>query len=163
MTVEASLLASQLGQLGRDLDGETHLLSVFEDQAVTLEGRFQRLKETHDDEVARVSLATEGSVETKKNTARLASVESRNKMLDAQDEWNKARSLVRMQMANLNAIRVRIDIGRSLLSNEKSQMALVQSGILWHNANALRAGPFLLLSVLSINISGNSPKMATST
>lgn len=129
MSVEASILADKLGALGRDLDSETHLLSVFEDQAVTLEGKFQRLKELHEDEVARVSLATEGSVETKKNTARLATAESRNKMLDAQDEWNKSKSLVRMQQANISAIRVRIDIGRSLLSHEKSLHSLAVSGV----------------------------------
>ena len=129
MSLEASLLAAQLGQLGKDLDKETHLLSVFEDRAVTLEGQYVRLKEEYEDDLSRAFLAADGSVETKKNTARLASIESRNKMLTAQAEWNKARSLVRMQQANINALRVRIDIGRSLLSNEKSQMALVQSGV----------------------------------
>ena len=129
MSIEASLLADQLGKLGRDLDSETHLLSVFEDQAVTLEGKYNRLKETHEDNLARVCLATEGSVDTKKNTARLACTGSREAMLDAQDEWNKARSLIRMQVANISALKARIEIGRSLLSHERALLSLSYSGV----------------------------------
>lgn len=129
MSLNANLLADQLGQLGRDLDSETHLLSTFEDQASTLEGKYQRLKELHEDALAKAFLAADGSVEVRKSQARLACTESRAAAQDALDEWNKSRSLIRMQAANISALRTRIDIGRSLLSNEKSQLALAQSGV----------------------------------
>ena len=142
MTVEASLLASQLGQLGRDLDSETHLLAVFEDQATTLEGKYRRLKEQHNDEVAGAFLAARGSNADARNAeARLATVESRNIMLDAQDEWEKAKSLLRMQASSISTLKVRVDIGRSLLSNAKVEASLVYMGVdLWHNANV----PFVI-------------------
>ena len=142
MSVEASLLASQLGQLGRDLDSETHLLAVFEDQATTLEGRYRRLKEQHNDEVAKLSWLLKEVTLTHRNAeARLATVESRNIMLDAQDEWEKAKSLLRMQASSISTLKVRVDIGRSLLSNAKVEASLVYMGVdLWHNANV----PFVI-------------------
>ena len=130
MSVEANLLATQLGALGRDLDSETHLLAVFEDQATTLEGRYRRLKEQHGDEVAKAFLAARGSNADARNAeARLATVESRNIMLDVQDEWEKAKSLLRMQASSISTLKVRIDVGRSLLSNAKVEASLVYAGV----------------------------------
>lgn len=137
MSIEASLLAQQLGNLGRDLDSETHLLSVFEDRAVTLEGQYERLKEEYKDDLAKAFLEADGAVDTRNNKARLACIDSRSKMLDVLEEFNHAKALVRMQNANIGALKVRIDIGRSLLSHEKSLHSLAISGIdLWHSANA---------------------------
>lgn len=130
MSLDASLLATQLGQLGRDLDGATTVLAELEDRAVFLEGRHARLKELHEDAVARSFLnQMAGSVEVRKAQARLNCIQSRNEMLDALDEANTAKSMVRMQGKSIDAIKVRIDIGRSLLSREKSLMSLDQSGV----------------------------------
>lgn len=65
-------------------------------------------------------------------------------MLDAQEDFQHAKALVRMQMASISALKVRIDVGRSLLSNEKAQASLIYSGVdLWRNANV----PYVTVSL----------------
>lgn len=124
---DAEVLVRQLSQLGRDLQDEVARLGELEDAAVTAEGDYRRLDEEHEDAVASAFLAAEGAAETRRNTARLKGVPSRLIAQDAWLDWKRAGARVHTQQANLQALHRRCEIGRSLLSREKSLLSL--SGI----------------------------------
>lgn len=125
---DAETLARQLAQLGRDLDDEVKVLGVLEEAAADAEGFFRKLESAYDDCLDQAFLDANGNVDSRKAQARLACAVERAAKQEASTEWNKARGKVFTQNANLTAIRVRIDIGRSLLSREKSLMALAGTG-----------------------------------
>ena len=129
MGLDANRLAEQLGNLGRDLDSEVQVLGVLEEKTVGLEGRYRRLSEEHEDALARAFLDSEGTVDIRKNKARLLCIDSRTAAQEALTEWNHSKALLRMQSASLSALGRRIDIGRSLLSREKNLLSLEQSGV----------------------------------
>jgi hypothetical protein len=125
--IDANLLADNLAALGRDLDKEVHFLSILEEKSVTLEGTYRRLVEEYEDALARAFIDSDGSVDLRKNKARLLCIEARLAANEALTEWNHAKSTIRMQQASLQALHRRVEIGRSLLSREKSLIALEQS------------------------------------
>lgn len=121
---EAETLAKQLAQLGLDLSEEVEHLGDLEEGAADAEGHFRKLESVYDDCVDRAFLDAQGTEATRKAEAKLACRTERTAKQEANVEWNKAKGRVFTQNANLNAIRTRIDIGRSLLSREKSLLSL---------------------------------------
>ncbi len=126
---EAETLARQLAQLGRDLDTEVTVLADLEHEAVTAEGDYRRLADLHEDAVARAFLTAPGSVDARRAQARLDCTASREASGAAWKRWQDAKADVRMQGKNLDALRERIGIGRSLLSREKALLSLSSSGV----------------------------------
>lgn len=127
---DLGLLARQLSQLGRDLDDEITILGEMEDAAVSAEGVYREYKEAYEDALAAAMLGSKrGSAESRKAEARLACRPERQDMEQANLIWDKKRAKLRTQYQNLRAIHDRIEIGRSLLSREKTLMGLEMSGI----------------------------------
>jgi len=132
-SIDASLLAIQLAQLGRDLQEEVLFLGRLEEESADAEARFRKLKEDCEDDSARAFLAAEGGVEVRKCIARLEVAQARVAHQEAEHAWKKLQGRVRTQQASLQALHRRIEVGRSLLSREKSLISLENSGIsaLW--------------------------------
>lgn len=126
---DADLLATQLAQLGRDLQTEVLNLRELELKAVELEARHKLLDELHNDALAQAYLENEGAAEMRKAKARLACLHTREKAAGAWKEWQDAKAIVRFQNANLSALGKRIEVGRSLLSREKVLIGLGNSGV----------------------------------
>lgn len=129
MSWDAETLVRQLGQLGRDLDAEVVVLGDLDLAAVEAEGEFRRLDEETGDRFAQEFLDAPGTVDARKNIARLKAVPARLEAQDAWLEWSRAKAKVRTQQASLNAIHKRIDVGRSLLSRERALLSLANSGV----------------------------------
>jgi hypothetical protein len=122
--MDGDVLASQLAQLGKQLDEATEELAKL-DVIATWKGiEAVRVKEEHEDALARAYRDADGSVETRKAEARLNCLEARKVSHDTSASWELAKADVRNQQAKVRAINARIDIGRSLLSREKSLMAV---------------------------------------
>lgn len=127
---DMGLLARQLSQLGRDLDDEITILGEMEDAVVSAEGVYREYKEAYEDAQAEALLRSQQkSAETRKAEARLACIEERKDMENANLIWDKKRAALRTQYQNLRALHDRIEIGRSLLSREKTLIGLEMSGI----------------------------------
>jgi hypothetical protein len=121
---EAETLAQQLGQLGRDLQDGVTVLGKLEEEAVAAEGRYRAREYAYGDAMDRAFLDLPGSVEVRKAQARTTTGSYWHNSQDAYLEWSRAKARVRVQNANLSAIRTRIDVGRSLLSREKALLSL---------------------------------------
>jgi predicted nucleic acid-binding Zn-ribbon protein len=128
MSWDAETLAQQLAQLGRDLQEEITLLGELEEECVTAEGEYRRLQDLYEDEFHQAFINLPGSVESRKAAARLECVTAREASSEAYLQWNRLKGQVRVQNASLSALRSRIDIGRSLLSREKSLLSLAGTG-----------------------------------
>jgi hypothetical protein len=126
---EAETLVRQLSQLGRDLDTEVGVLGELDMISVEAEGEFRRLDEEHGDRFAQEFLHAEGTVDAKKNIARIKAIPARLIAQDAWLEWSRAKSRLRTQQASIQAMHRRIEVGRSLLSREKALIGLGNSGI----------------------------------
>lgn len=125
---DAASLAEQLSQLGRDLDEGVAQLSRLEEDCVTKEGAYRVLEALHEDAVASAFLRSPGTnAEARKADARLRSVDSRTRAEQAWQDWSLLKAQVRVHQASLAALHRRIEIGRSLLSREKSLLALENS------------------------------------
>ncbi len=129
MGLDTNLLAKQLSQLGRDLEAEMILLREADEAAVEAEGLFGKLEALHKDDLARSFLERQGSVDARNAQARLDNIASRQRAEDAKLDWKRKEALVRFHQSSVRALNSRIDIGRSLLSREKSLAALEWSGI----------------------------------
>ncbi len=129
MSLDMSLLARQLSQLGRDLESEMILLRENDEAATEAEGIYCRLEALYKDDLAQSFLNGTGSVDARNAQARLENVASRQRMEDAKLEWERKRGIVRYRQASIKALSTRIDIGRSLLSREKALVGLELSGI----------------------------------
>lgn len=121
---EANILVENLGQLGRDLDSYVATLGELDERAVDLEGTYRHLDEEYNDRFAEEFLNLQGSVEQRKMQARLKAKPARLIAGDAWLEWNKARAKLRTHQASISALHRRIEIGRSMLSREKTLMEL---------------------------------------
>lgn len=128
MSLDMSLLARQLSQLGRDLESEMILLRENDEAATEAEGIYCKLEALHKDDIARSFLNGTGSVDARNAQARLDNIASRQRMEDAKLDWERKRGIVRYRQSSIKALTTRIDIGRSLLSREKSLAALEWSG-----------------------------------
>lgn len=123
---DAEVLLAQLAELGRQLDQETEKLGELDALATGHGCAYQRRREEYEDDLAEAFLSAQGSVEVRKNEARVKCLPSRILVQDAADDWEKAKGRVRTQQAAIKALTVRIDIGRSLLSHEKALIGLGQ-------------------------------------
>ena len=122
---ETQVLLQQLSELGRQLDHEVDTLGDLDMIATGLGCHYQALRESYEDDIADHFLrAADGGVEAKKLAARLKCVPARLVAQEAYLEWEKSKSRVRTQQAAIKALHTRIEIGRSLLSTEKTRMDL---------------------------------------
>jgi hypothetical protein len=128
MSWEAETLVRQLSQLGRDLDAEVGVLGNLDMISVEAEGEFRRLDEEHGDRLAQEFLHAEGTVDAKKNIARIKAIPARLTAQDAWLDWNRAKSKLRTQQASIQAMHRRIEIGRSMLSREKTLLSISGTG-----------------------------------
>lgn len=125
---EAETLARHLADLGRDLDAEVIVLGELEEAAADAEWAFRKLEAAYDDCTDAAFLDGKGSVDSRKAQARLACTAERALKQEANTEWSKARGRVFTQQASLKALHGRIEIGRSLLSREKTLISLAGVG-----------------------------------
>ena len=110
----ANRVAMQLAALGRDLDGTVKALDSAEREAVNR-------REDYTLANARAFLRCEGSVDFRKNSAL---VETTVERLAAET----AEVVVRGIRRQLDAIKTRIDIGRSVGAAMRSEISLSQTG-----------------------------------
>lgn len=122
--MDGDILAAQLAQLGKQLDEATSVLADFDVLATGAGIEFQRRKEVLEDALAHAFQAVTGAVETRKTVARLHCTGEQKDAHEAYATWERAKCQVRNQQAAVRAINARIDIGRSLLSREKSLLSL---------------------------------------
>lgn len=123
--MDPEVLASQLGQLGKHLDDATMKLAELDVLATAKGIEAARAKEEYEDALAAAFLASDGTVETRKHVARLNCREARETAHGRSASWELAKADVRNQQAMIRALERRIDIGRSLLSQAKTQMAIL--------------------------------------
>jgi hypothetical protein len=122
---DAETLLRQLSELGRQLDQQVDKLGELDMLATGLGCEYQRLREEHEDQLATAFLGmADGGVEAKKMAARLKCVPARLIAQEANKDWEEAKSRLRTQQAAVRALGARIEIGRSLLSHEKTRMDL---------------------------------------
>lgn len=121
---DPEVLLQQLANLGQELDAAVDELGTLDMLATGHGCRFNELREEHEDNIANAFLDADGSVEVRKNTARIKCVPSRLFAQDQQREWEEAKSRVRTQQEAIRALHRRVEIGRSLLSTEKTRMDL---------------------------------------
>lgn len=128
--MSAETLARQLAQMGRDLEAQVTVLGNYEDQAVEAEGKYRFKDALYEDALAKATLESgQRSAEARKAEARLCCISERIDMHEAYTKWGQAKAKVRMQQASLTALHRRIEVGRSLLSREKSLLGLSNSGV----------------------------------
>lgn len=103
-------VVKQLGQLSRDLDEAVRRLGELEEIAVDAEGDFKVA-------FSKAFRAAEGSVEDRKQIA----------TAQTDTEWRvygKAAAAVRLQKEQVKALHARIDVGRTIQSTARAEMAL---------------------------------------
>jgi len=122
---DAETLLRQLAELGRQLDQQVDRLGELDMLATGLGCEWNRLREEHEDNLADAFVnGPDGGVEARKMMARLKCRPSRLIAQEASLEHEQAKSRLRTQQAVVKAISTRIEIGRSLLSTEKTRMDL---------------------------------------
>lgn len=110
-----TVIASQLGALGVDLDKAVAELGRLEELAVGAEGDYKV-------KFAKTFREGTGSVEDRKQDAVIA--------CDAEwRTWSKAASVVHMQKEHIKALHARIDVGRTLASTARAEASLAGSGV----------------------------------
>lgn len=112
---DIALIVRQLGQLSRDLDEAVAEMGRLEEIAVEAEGAYRVA-------YAKAFRGAEGPVEDRKQAAVLA---ARNEW----QRWGKAAAAVRLQREHIRALHARIDVGRTLQSTARAELALVQAGV----------------------------------
>ena len=123
--MDGDVLAAQLAQLGKQLDEATLKLAELDVFATAKGIDAADKKERYEDALGEAFRGFEGAVEARKIDARLRCKPERWTAQDAAADWERAKSAVRNQQAMVRAINARIDIGRSLLSREKSLAGLM--------------------------------------
>lgn len=122
--MDGDTLAAQLAQLGRQLDEATEKLAELDVHATAKSILAGNAKEAYEDALALQFIRAEGAQETRKMLARLDCIDERKKAQEASADAETAKCAVRNQQAMVRAINSRIDIGRSLLSREKTLAVL---------------------------------------
>lgn len=118
--MDGEILANQLSQLGRQLDDATDKLAELDIEATATAIECAHRKELYEDALAYAFSKAEGSVENRKTSARLNCIAPRLAYEESYGNAERAKSAVRNQQAMIRALNSRIDIGRSLLSREKT-------------------------------------------
>lgn len=116
MTAPATAVdvAANLARIARDLDAAVRELRELDEQAVRARARFEV-------RFAREFLDADGAMDVRKQKAILATEKEK---LDAEIAEQKVRS----QRALIDALKVRIDVGRSYGSAIKAEISLASSG-----------------------------------
>jgi hypothetical protein len=127
MGLDGAVLVEQLSKLGRDLDEYVVHLGVLEETCVDAECDYRKMDEEYSDRLDEGFLAVSGSVEVRKAQARQKAIPARLVKEDAYRDWQRAKAKVRTQVASINALHRRVEIGRSMLSREKTLMDLDRS------------------------------------
>lgn len=122
--MDPEVLLQQLGELGRQLDQATEDMAELDVVATGAAVHYAELKEEYEDTVAREFLDCEGSIEAKKMQARLNARAVRKIAEQAHLEAEMAKSSLRNQRDAVKALQSRIDVGRSLISHQKTMMGL---------------------------------------
>lgn len=122
--MDTTVLLTQLGQLGRQLEEETTRLGELDMLATGLACDYNRIREEYEDELAAAFLSLDGPVEARKMASRQKCVPARLEAQDASRRWEEAKSRLRTQQAAVRTLQARIEIGRSMLSHEKTLMGL---------------------------------------
>jgi hypothetical protein len=107
-------IVKQLGQLSRDLDDAVDLLCALEEIAVDAEA-------DHKKAFALAFKAASGPVEDRKQTA----------TIETDDLFRisgKAAAAVRRQKESLKALHARIEVGRTIQSTARAEIALANAG-----------------------------------
>jgi hypothetical protein len=125
---DAEVLASQLAQLGRDLQDEVKHLAMLEHAAVDSESTYRHTQVNLQKVLDEGYLSVKGNVEERKAQARLKAEAQQLDLEDAYREWGITKADVRIQQASLSALHRRCEIGRSLLSREKALISLAGVG-----------------------------------
>lgn len=108
-------IVKQLGQLSRDLDDAVDRLCELEELSVDIEA-------DHKLAFAKAFKVATGPVEDRKQSA----------VIETDKEYRlagKAAAGVRKQKEHLKALHARIEVGRSLQSTARSEIALVNAGV----------------------------------
>jgi hypothetical protein len=130
--MDGEILARQLGDLGRQLDEATVKLAELDVLATGAAIEAARLKEEYEDRLAEGFLNASGSnADARKAEARLKASAARMVAQEASADAERARSAVRNQQQNIRTLSARIEVGRSLLSREKT--LIMGLGGLWIN------------------------------
>ena len=108
-------IVKQLGQLSRDLDDEVDRLCELEEMAVDAEADYKKA-------FAQAFKTAAGAVEDRKQTATIETD-------DLYRISGKAAAAVRRQKESLKALHARIEVGRSIQSTARSEIALVKAGV----------------------------------
>jgi len=107
-------IVKQLGQLSRDLDDAVRRLGELEEIAVDAEADYKVA-------FSRAFREASGSVEDRKQIA-AAQTDHEFRV------YGKAAAAVRLQREAIKALHARIDVGRTLQSTARAELALLQAG-----------------------------------
>ncbi|NJP24404.1 hypothetical protein FLW53_09350 [Microbispora sp. SCL1-1] len=105
----------QLGQLSRELDKAVEELGKAELEAVDAEADYKVA-------YSKAFREAEGPVEDRKQIATAQTD-------DLFRVWGKAVAVVRLQREHIKALHARIDVGRTIQSTARAEMALAGSGV----------------------------------
>lgn len=123
--MDGDVLAKQLGDLGRQLEDATKELARLDILATGAGIKAASVKAGYEDHLAQAFLDADGPVDIRKATARLCCTSYRIDAQTAAADWERAKTDVSNQQAVVRMINARIDVGRSLLSREKSLAAVL--------------------------------------
>jgi len=123
--MDGEVLAAQLSELGRQLDSKTAEVGTLDLIATGKAISANEVREKYEDALATAFLASTGTVEVRKAQARLDCTAARWEAQQAAADWERGKSELRTAQAMVRALERRIDIGRSLLSREKTLAAIV--------------------------------------
>lgn len=113
--MERHVIETQLSQLGVELDRAVTQLCELEETSVDVEADY---KATY----GKAFLSGSGSIEDRKQQAVLASD-------DLLRMSGKAKAAVQRQKEHIKALHARIDVGRTLASNVRTEASLTRTGL----------------------------------
>jgi hypothetical protein len=132
--MDPEVLLQQLGELGKQLDTATSELTRLDVVATGASVHHAGLKKDLEKATAQAFLTCEGPMEVRKMQATLSTADLREDLQEAYAAAKTAESQVRNQQEVIRALNRRIDIGRSLVSHQKTQMEMDGlPGPRWHS------------------------------
>lgn len=111
---DINTVVRQLGDLARELDTAVAKLAELDEIRIDAEADFKAAE-------AQAFRAAEGSMELRKREALLACDELWR-------TWGKAESAVNVQKAHIRALHARVDVGRTIQSSIRAEIALAGNG-----------------------------------
>lgn len=113
--VSIAHVVHQLGTLSRDLDKAVDEMATLEMTAVEAEGEYKLA-------FAKTFREATGPVDDRKQQA-VAATDALWRV------WGKAAAMVRVQKEHIRALHARIDVGRTIQSTARAEMAMSQVGV----------------------------------